>query len=205
LLLIHKPTLQFMAIYKVQCVSAAGWCAFFNTRKKSLVKKPFAIISTEDWLAPGWEIRFHLHGSWALSVRERFDVQASESRSEISSDTWGARYMAWKRFGSRSARFGTREKFSTANRNALYEGVSKSFRTDRVERELQTVHLAATRCRCIAILWVGMVSFVAITLCDASQRVCKCVFHYRLSPETFGYPPACRSFTAICVEVNMSK
>jgi hypothetical protein len=45
-----------------------------------------------------------------------------------------------------------------------YEGVSKSFRTSCLERELQTVQLSATRCSCIAILWVILVSFAAITL-----------------------------------------
>jgi len=34
----------------------------------------------------------------------------------------------------------------------LYECVSKSFRTGRLERELQMVQLSATRCSCIAIL-----------------------------------------------------
>jgi hypothetical protein len=53
----------------------------------------------------------------------------------------------------------------------IYEGVSKSFRTGRLERELQMVKLSATRCSCIAILWVSLVSFAAITLCVASQRV----------------------------------
>jgi hypothetical protein len=53
----------------------------------------------------------------------------------------------------------------------LYEGVSKSFRTGRLERELQMVQLSATRFTCIAILWVRLVSFAAITLCIASQRV----------------------------------
>jgi hypothetical protein len=33
-----------------------------------------------------------------------------------------------------------------------YEGVSKSFRTGRLERELKMVQLSATRCSCIAIL-----------------------------------------------------
>jgi hypothetical protein len=33
------------------------------------------------------------------------------------------------------------------------------------------VQLSATRCSCIAILWVSVVSFVAITLCVASLRV----------------------------------
>jgi hypothetical protein len=51
------------------------------------------------------------------------------------------------------------------------EGVSKSFRTGRLERELQMVHLSATRCSCIAILWVSLMSFASITLCVASQRV----------------------------------
>jgi hypothetical protein len=55
--------------------------------------------------------------------------------------------------------------------SGLYEGVSKSFRTGRLERELQMVQLSATRCGCIAILWVSLVSFAAITLCVASQRV----------------------------------
>jgi hypothetical protein len=32
------------------------------------------------------------------------------------------------------------------------------------------VQLYATRCSCIAILWVSLVSFAAITLCIASQR-----------------------------------
>jgi hypothetical protein len=53
----------------------------------------------------------------------------------------------------------------------LYEGVSKSFRTDRLEGELQMVQLSATRCSYIAILWVSLVSFVAITVFVASQRV----------------------------------
>jgi hypothetical protein len=52
-----------------------------------------------------------------------------------------------------------------------YEAVSKSFQTGRLERELQTVQLSATRCNCIAILWVSLVSFATIILCVASQRV----------------------------------
>jgi hypothetical protein len=42
---------------------------------------------------------------------------------------------------------------------------------DYLERELQMVQLSATRCSCTAILWVSLVSFIAITLCDASQQV----------------------------------
>jgi hypothetical protein len=55
----------------------------------------------------------------------------------------------------------------------MYEGVSKSFRTGRLEggRELQMAQLSAIRCSCIAILWVSLVSFAAINLCVASQRV----------------------------------
>jgi hypothetical protein len=52
-----------------------------------------------------------------------------------------------------------------------YEGVSRSFRTGRLERELQVVQRSTTRCSCIAILWVILVSFAAITLFVASQRV----------------------------------
>jgi hypothetical protein len=50
-------------------------------------------------------------------------------------------------------------------------GVSKSFRTGRLARELQMVQLSATKCSCIAIFLVILVNFAAITLCVASQRV----------------------------------
>jgi hypothetical protein len=53
----------------------------------------------------------------------------------------------------------------------IYEGVSKSFRTGRLERELQMVQLSATRCSCIAILWVSLMSSAAIILCVTSQWV----------------------------------
>jgi hypothetical protein len=53
----------------------------------------------------------------------------------------------------------------------MYEGVSKSFRTGRLERELQMVQLSATRCSCIAILSVSVVSFAAIAPLVASQRL----------------------------------
>jgi hypothetical protein len=52
-----------------------------------------------------------------------------------------------------------------------YEGVSKSFRTGRLELELQMVQLSATTCSRIAILWVSLVIFAAKTLFVASQRV----------------------------------
>jgi hypothetical protein len=56
------------------------------------------------------------------------------------------------------------------HQRSLYEGVSKSFRTCSLERELQMVQLSAIRRSCNAILWVSLVSFAAITLYVASQR-----------------------------------
>jgi hypothetical protein len=52
-----------------------------------------------------------------------------------------------------------------------YEGVSISFRTGCLERELQMVQLCTTGCSYIAILWVCLVSVAAITLYVASQQV----------------------------------
>jgi hypothetical protein len=49
-----------------------------------------------------------------------------------------------------------------------HEGVSRSFRTGRLERELQMVQLSATSSSSIAILWVSTVNFAAIILCVAS-------------------------------------
>jgi len=75
----------------------------------------------------------------------------------------------------------------------MYEGVSRSFRTGRLERELQVVQLSATGCS-IGILCVSLVSFAAITLCVASQQVFIVVYFVFtvvislwLIPETFGY------------------
>jgi hypothetical protein len=53
----------------------------------------------------------------------------------------------------------------------FYEGVTKSFRTGSLERKLQILHLSATRCSCITILWVSLASFAAISLYIASQRM----------------------------------
>jgi len=50
-----------------------------------------------------------------------------------------------------------------------YEGVSKSFRTGRLKRELKMVQLSATRCSCVAIFRVNLLSSVAISLCVDSQ------------------------------------
>jgi hypothetical protein len=61
--------------------------------------------------------------------------------------------------------------FQCQSRKRIYQGVSKSFRTGHLERELQMVQLPATRFSCIAILWVSLVSFDVITLFVASQRV----------------------------------
>jgi hypothetical protein len=90
--------------------------------------------------------------------------------------------------------------FATSKR--LYESVPKSFRTGRPERELQMVQLSATKSSCIAILWVSLVTFAAMTLCVASQQVIPkvSIFHYRLSPETFGYTHVC----ARDYEMNMT-
>jgi hypothetical protein len=46
-----------------------------------------------------------------------------------------------------------------------------SFWTSHLEQELKMVQLSATRCSCIAILWVSLLSFAAITLCVTSQQV----------------------------------
>jgi hypothetical protein len=40
-----------------------------------------------------------------------------------------------------------------------------------MELELQMVQLSATRCSCVAVLRVSLVSFAAITLCVTSQRM----------------------------------
>jgi hypothetical protein len=52
-----------------------------------------------------------------------------------------------------------------------YGCVSKSFRTGCLQRKLQMVQFFASRCSCVAILWVSLVNFAAITLCVVSLQV----------------------------------
>jgi len=51
----------------------------------------------------------------------------------------------------------------------INKGVSGSFQPGCLEQELQMVQPSATRCSCITILLVIIVSFATITLCVASQ------------------------------------
>jgi hypothetical protein len=60
---------------------------------------------------------------------------------------------------------------STRTHARAREGVFESFRTGRLKQELQMLQLSATRCSCIAIVWVSLLSFTVITICVASQRV----------------------------------
>jgi hypothetical protein len=72
-----------------------------------------------------------------------------------------------------------------------FEGVTKSLRTGRLDRELQMVQLSATRCNFNAIMWVSLVSFAAITLCVDSQRVFIVVAYFVIgSVRKFLYTPS---------------
>jgi hypothetical protein len=72
---------------------------------------------------------------------------------------------------SRSGRFTPDERATGTNSwvpEPVYEGVYKSFRTGHLERgEVQTAQPSATRCSCIAILWLSLVSSAVIILCVA--------------------------------------
>jgi hypothetical protein len=67
----------------------------------------------------------------------------------------------------------------------MYEGVSKSFRTGHLEQELQMVQHSATRHSCITILWGSLLSFVAVTLCVASQQVFIIVYFIKTLSRNF--------------------
>jgi len=69
------------------------------------------------------------------------------------------------------ALFGLSYRRQSEHLLSRYEGVTKSFRTGRLQPELQIAQLFATRCSCIAILWLSLVSFAAITLHVVSQSV----------------------------------
>jgi hypothetical protein len=88
----------------------------------------------------------------------------------------------------------------------IYEGVSKSFQTGRLERQLQMVQLSAARRSCIAILWVSLVSFAAINLCVASQRVFIVVVDFVIDPRMIETKIACFSLlTCLNVQTAIQK
>jgi hypothetical protein len=75
-----------------------------------------------------------------------------------------------------TSRIATFTLFRWKGRSILFHsitirGLSRSFRTGRLARELQKVQLSATRCSCIAILWISLVRFAAMNLCVVSVRV----------------------------------
>jgi hypothetical protein len=82
---------------------------------------------------------------------------------------WNSKRKIHRSSGSRNTGWNTH--FTSGYETVNYEGVSKSFRTGHLERELHMVQLSATRCSCITILWVSIVNLDVITLCVASQRV----------------------------------
>jgi hypothetical protein len=71
---------------------------------------------------------------------------------------------------TKSRKFSNTVTETTCIMSGNCKGVSKSFRSGHLERELQMTQFFDTKCSCIAILWVSLVSFVAIILCVASQR-----------------------------------
>jgi hypothetical protein len=91
--------------------------------------------------------------------------------------------------------------------SSVYESVSESFRTGRLEPELQMVQLSATRCNCIAILWVSVTNFVAITLYVASHRVFIVVSVISLSTQSGNFcinPRTSNWIQSVFVCVNLS-
>jgi hypothetical protein len=121
-----------------------------------------------------WGVKVQLHSFFDLGTRWRWE----KSENCGSSDWAMLSISVWVHFVPKchSQHFVlTQTMFVLPSEwtlifTTIYEGVSKSFRTDRLERELQMVQLSATRCNCIAILWVSLVNFAIITLCVASQR-----------------------------------
>jgi hypothetical protein len=118
-------------------------------------------------------------------------IQSSDAETKLFRNAINVRAMQSSCQGSYKAVQCACDTSGQSSRDQVtYERVSKRFRTGRLERKLQMVKLSATRYSCIAILWVILVSFAAISLCIASQRVIrkvKCTFRYRLSPETLWY------------------
>jgi hypothetical protein len=117
-------------------------------------------------------VPFLFHLTWVSSSRVTFTFSPSTRNTVIITPN-RSRLPPSKTLGNvKLFLFLTRHNtMKSYGRVEIYEGVPKIFRTRRLKRELQMVQLFATKCNCIAILWVSLVSFAATTLCVASQRV----------------------------------
>jgi hypothetical protein len=91
---------------------------------------------------------------------------------------------------------------NNSRRKSVYEGVSRSFRTGRLEQELQILHLSSTMCCCIVSLWVSLASFAAITLCVASQRVFIVVYFVMTQSGNFWIHPRIPKWAHFYTHVN---
>jgi hypothetical protein len=112
-------------------------------------------IITNSKICYCWEASWHT-GLWGLSLY--FPIYTlTNRRSGLVTDHYGTLPIILVSLGYTF--------------QGLYEGVSKSFRTGRLERELEMVQISATRYSCIAILWVSPVNFVVMTLFIASEWV----------------------------------
>jgi hypothetical protein len=80
---------------------------------------------------------------------------------------------------------------TVALREWVVRGCIRKFPDWTTGARTQMVQFSATRCRCIDILWVSLLSFAAVTLCVASQRVFVVVYFIidsvRKLIDTFSY------------------
>jgi hypothetical protein len=86
--------------------------------------------------------------------------------------------------------------------SVTYEGVSKSFRTGRLEPELQTVKISATRCSCIA-LRISLVSFCRHNpLCCFSTNAYFCCLFLESVRKLLGTPSYQRTSDRLKVKLS---
>jgi len=68
-----------------------------------------------------------------------------------------------------------------------YKGISKSFRTGHLEREMQLVQLSATRCSCIVSQSSEFCRHNPLRCFSTSNTKGRGICRYRLRPVAFGY------------------
>jgi len=101
------------------------------------------------------------HSHLSVPVRKRaITLSKTDTRSDTNTENMILKKEMFIHFVKGSTLKSTyRQNFSCCFVLVWYEGVSKSFRTGPLERELQRIQLSATR----YILWVSLVSFATIT------------------------------------------
>jgi hypothetical protein len=137
----------------------------FSRMKIRLMRSQFSLwkFETSDF----YEIWYEHHDIWGHLVLVYFYFLLSVTTTWESNE-----FVRWERHSEYKTTWRLREFYQSFQSNfGIVRGCIQKFPDWPPGARTANDTVSATRCSCIAILWLSLVSFAAITLCVGSQRV----------------------------------